>query len=135
MSKFLLNLLVQISKAGVYSKIQFLFEKEFSSDFGPSGPAPPTLACNSPYAAGSPLGPIGSSRVRVFAKRRIPFDFAHSGWDTFSLSRHCHVGPPCQLHPLPHIDRPLPLLLIASGHPTPLGLQPRDTKRSLHSPP
>jgi hypothetical protein len=30
---------VQISKALVYSKIQFLLEKEFSSDFGPSGPA------------------------------------------------------------------------------------------------
>jgi hypothetical protein len=29
MSKFLLNLLVQISKASVYSKIQFLIRKEF----------------------------------------------------------------------------------------------------------
>jgi hypothetical protein len=35
---------VQISKALVYSKIQFLFENESSSDFSPSGPAPPTLA-------------------------------------------------------------------------------------------
>jgi hypothetical protein len=48
MSKFLLNLLVQISKALVYSKIQFLFEKEFSSDFGPSGPAPLALSCYAP---------------------------------------------------------------------------------------
>jgi hypothetical protein len=44
MSKFLLNLIVQISKALLYSKIQFLFEKEFSSDFGASGPGPPALA-------------------------------------------------------------------------------------------
>jgi hypothetical protein len=44
MSKFLLNLLLQISKALVYSKIQFLFEKKLSSDFSPSGPAPPVLA-------------------------------------------------------------------------------------------
>jgi hypothetical protein len=37
-SKFLLNLLVQISKALVYSKIHFLSEKNFSSTFGPIGP-------------------------------------------------------------------------------------------------
>jgi hypothetical protein len=48
-----------------------------------------------------PLGPLGPSRIGVFAKRCILFDFAHSGRDTFSLSRHCHVGPACQLHPLP----------------------------------
>jgi hypothetical protein len=88
MSKFLLNLLVKISKALVYSKIQFLFENEFSSDFSPSGPAPPALAHYALQAVGSPLGPLGPSRVGVFAERRIPFDFAHSGRDTFSLSRH-----------------------------------------------
>jgi hypothetical protein len=126
MSKFLLNLLVQISKALIYSKIQFLFEKEFSSDFGPSGPAPPTLTYYAPQAVGSPLGPLSPSRVGVFAERRIPFDFAHSGRDAFSLSCHCHVGPTYRLHPLPHAGRPLLLLLIASGHPTPHGLQPRD---------
>jgi hypothetical protein len=37
-SKFLLNLLVQISKALLYSKIQFLLEKKFSSTFGPIDP-------------------------------------------------------------------------------------------------
>jgi hypothetical protein len=39
MSKFLLNLFVQISKAFVYLKIQILFENNFSSDSSPSGPA------------------------------------------------------------------------------------------------
>jgi hypothetical protein len=39
MPKFLLNLFLQISKASVNSKIQFLFGKEFSFAFGPIGPA------------------------------------------------------------------------------------------------
>jgi hypothetical protein len=42
-------------------------------------------------------------------------------------------GPADQLHPLPHAGRLLPLLLVASGHPTLPGLQPRDAKRGLHS--
>jgi hypothetical protein len=107
MSKFLLNLPVQISKALVYSKIHFLFENEFSSDFGPFGPAPPALACFTPLAAGSPLSPFGPSSFGVFAERRISFDSAHSGRDVFSLSHHCHVSPACQLHPLPHAGRPV----------------------------
>jgi hypothetical protein len=36
MSKFLLNLLVQISKALIYSKIKFYSEKNFSVTFGPA---------------------------------------------------------------------------------------------------
>jgi hypothetical protein len=47
-SKFLLNLLVQISKALIYSKIQFLSEKKFSSTFGPIGPV-----------ASQPIRPFG----------------------------------------------------------------------------
>jgi hypothetical protein len=105
MAKFLLNLLVQISKALVYSKIQFLFGKEFSSDFGPSGPAPLVLARFAPQAIGSTLSPFGPSSLGVFAKRCISFDFVHSGNDVIFLSCHCHVGPVCQLHPLPHIGR------------------------------
>jgi hypothetical protein len=50
MSKFLLNLLVQISKALVYSKIQFLFEKEFFLRFRPIRPSP---------ARAGPLHPTG----------------------------------------------------------------------------
>jgi hypothetical protein len=99
MSKFLLNLLVQISKVLVYSKIQFLFEKEFSSDFGP---ASPVLARFALQDTGPMLSPFSPSSLGVFAKSCISFDFAHSGKDAFSLSRHCHVGPVHQLHPLPH---------------------------------
>jgi hypothetical protein len=101
-SKFLLNLLVQISKALIYSKIQFLFGKEFSSDFGPPSPASPVLARFAPQAAVSMLHPFSLSSLGVFAKRCISFDFAHSGKDAFSLSSPCHAGPARQLHPLPH---------------------------------
>jgi hypothetical protein len=59
MSKFLLNLLVQISKAFVYSKIQILFGNNFSSDSGPSG-----LALSSP----GPLRPVGR-RARAWPTR------------------------------------------------------------------
>jgi hypothetical protein len=157
MSKFLLSLLVQISKTLVYSKIQFLIQKFFFLIsarppplffFQPSrGPPPPSrsgpvgqnwsvfktcpfsllvrfrylsvfstsklvrfglktcpIQSLRPQAAArtlGPLGPLGPSHVGVFTKRRILFDFVHSGRDTFSLSHHYHVGPACQLHPLP----------------------------------
>jgi hypothetical protein len=71
-AKFLLNLLVQNSKALVYSKIQFLFEKELSSDFSPSGPATPVLARFAPQAAGSTLSLFGPSSLSVFAKGLFP---------------------------------------------------------------
>jgi hypothetical protein len=38
MSKFLINILVQIFKALVYSKIKFYSEKNFSITFGPAMP-------------------------------------------------------------------------------------------------
>jgi hypothetical protein len=64
MSKFLLNLLLQNSKALVYSKIKFLFRKEFSFTFGPIGPAASRPSCvplvfffNRPL----PLSPLGLS--------------------------------------------------------------------------
>jgi hypothetical protein len=107
MSKFLVNLLVQISKELVYSKIQFLFEKEFSSDFSPSGLAPPALARFAQQTTGSTLSPFDPSSFGAFAERRISFDFAHSGRDAFSLSRHCHAGPAYHLHPLPHTGQPI----------------------------
>jgi hypothetical protein len=50
MPKFLLNLLVQIFKALVYSKIQFLFENEFFLIFLPIRPSP---------ARAGPLRPTG----------------------------------------------------------------------------
>jgi hypothetical protein len=53
MSKFLLNLLMQISKALVNSKIQFLIQKFFFFVFG--------LANRTTPSAFSPAGPTGPS--------------------------------------------------------------------------
>jgi hypothetical protein len=110
MSKFLLNLLVQISKAYVYSKIQFLFRN--NSPQISARPAQPL-----PQAAVHALGPFDLSSLGVFAKRRLFFEFAQSGNDASSLSRHCHVGPTRQLHPSPRAGRPQSRRHLASPHP------------------
>jgi hypothetical protein len=83
MSKSLLNLLVQISKALVNSKIKFLIQKNLSSSlsarlplpahsaFGPAGPALP--AGRSPdHRASQPLSPRVS--LAYFAKDIFFFD-------------------------------------------------------------
>jgi hypothetical protein len=95
MSKFLLNLLLQISKALVNSKIQFLIQKSFFLAFSPanlaarsaSGPANPPAA-PSPQAEIVPAGPSSLRVGRVFTG------------NTFSLSDHAF---PSQL-PLPHLS-------------------------------
>jgi hypothetical protein len=103
MSKFLLNLLVQISKAFVYSKIQILFGNNFSSDSGPApssrGPLRPTgcRACARPTRPEQPW--------RIYQKCLF-FKFAQSVNGFSSLSRRCQVGPTCQIHLLPHAGRP-----------------------------
>jgi hypothetical protein len=104
MSKFLL--LLQISKALVNSKIQFLFEKNFSSEFGPPGPASPVLARSAPQAATRARSTHPGLRgLGVFAKSRLFFEFAQLGDDAFFLC-HCHAGPACQLCCLPRVGRP-----------------------------
>jgi hypothetical protein len=78
MSKFLLNLLLQISKALVFSKIKFLFGKEFSFTFSPIGPAVsrpshgPLVFFNRPL----PLSPLGLSLSAGPARRLGPADRA-----------------------------------------------------------
>jgi hypothetical protein len=93
-----------LQSLGIF-KNPILIQKRTPSDFGPSGPALPVLARFASQATGSTLSPFGPSSLGVFAKRCISFDFAHSDNDTFTLSRHCHVGPARQLHPLPHAGR------------------------------
>jgi hypothetical protein len=108
MSKFLLNLLLQISKALVNSKIQFLIQKFFFLDFGladlaahlasqpsqPTGRAVPRM----PKAPGRPIQPVRRSRLHgkyVFLFRsRLPEPAASS-------LCHCHAGSTYQLHHLP----------------------------------
>jgi hypothetical protein len=85
MSKFLLNLIVQISKALVNFKIQFLIQKFFFFAFGPAdlaahsavGPADP-LASLLSRAEFNLAGPASPRVVGVFAEVRFPFWFAPS---------------------------------------------------------
>jgi hypothetical protein len=105
MSKFLINLLVQISKALANSKIQFLIQKFLFLIFGPanlaahsaSGPASP-LASLPPQAKTAPAGPPSPRVGRVFTGIHFPFWFAPSELAA-SPSSLCQAGPDCQLRP------------------------------------
>jgi hypothetical protein len=113
MSKFLLNLLLQTSKALVNSKIQFLIQKFIFPYFrpgrprGPLGlwPSQPTgrTAPRRPKAPCWPVQPARRSRLHgkyVFLFRsRLPEPAASS-------LCHRHVGPVCRLHRLHHASRP-----------------------------
>jgi hypothetical protein len=104
MSKFLLNLLLQISKALVNSKIQFLIQKFFFLNFSPAdfaphsafGPARP-LASLPPQAKTAPAGPTSPRAGRVFMGIRFPFWFASSEL-VASLSSLYQVGLSYQFH-------------------------------------
>jgi hypothetical protein len=112
MSKFLLNLLLQISKALLNSKIKFLFEKNFSSELGPAGQTtPPALACrpaqavqplpgpNRPaHLASQPLGP--RVPLAYFIEDVFLFGSRLPEPAAFSLY-HRHAGPACQFCHLP----------------------------------
>jgi hypothetical protein len=106
MSKFLLNLLLQISKALVNSKIQFYSKRIFFSEFGPPGPASPVLARSASQATTcAHSAHPGLRGLSVFAKSRLFFEFEQPGDDVFFLC-HRHAGPACQLRHLPRISRP-----------------------------
>jgi hypothetical protein len=116
MSKFLLNLLLQISKALVNLKIQFLIQKFFfvafglaylaaHSTVGLAGPADPFLSWAETKMAGPPSPCVG----RVFTEVRFPFWFTPSEL-VASLSSLCQAGPGCQLRPSPLAARAHPCL-------------------------
>jgi hypothetical protein len=81
MSKFLINLLLQISKALVYSKIKLLFGKEFFLTFGPIGPA-----------ASQPIRPFSPATTHFFLFNRPCPPLSPLG---LGLS----AGPACPLSP------------------------------------
>jgi hypothetical protein len=121
MSKFFLNLLLQISKALVNPKIQFLIQKSFFLAFGPanlaacsaSGLASPPAA-SSPQAETVPTGPSSPRVGRVFAG------------NTFFLSDHAFLSRP-----------PLPCLSVNRAPPvrfTPFPV-PADPDRKSPAPP
>jgi hypothetical protein len=114
MSKFLLNLLLQIFKALINSKIQFYSKRIFFSKFGPPGLASLLLARSAPQATTrAPSAHPGLRGLSVFAKSRLFFEFAQPSDDAFFLC-HRHAGPTCQLRHLPHIGRPEACLPRAS---------------------
>jgi hypothetical protein len=113
MSKFLLNLLLQIPKALVNIKNPIFNSEILFLDFGPadlaahpaSQPSQPTgraIPCR-PKALDRPIQPARRSRLRekyIFLFRsRLPEPAA------FSLC-HRHAGPTCQFRHLPHAGRP-----------------------------
>jgi hypothetical protein len=63
MSKFLLNLLLQISKALVNSKIQFLIQKFFFLAFGPAD-----LAAHSAFGPAGSRWPLHSHRPKPIGR-------------------------------------------------------------------
>jgi hypothetical protein len=77
MSKFLLNLPVQISKALINSKNQFLIQKSFFHAFSPANLAAHSASGTaSPPAAPSPqaeIAPVGPSSLHVFVGNTFSF--------------------------------------------------------------
>jgi hypothetical protein len=105
MSKFLLNLLLQISKALVNSKILFPYFRP-GRPCGPLGlwPASP-LALLPPQAETAPVGPPSLRVGRVFTGIHFPFWFTPSELAASPASLY-QVGPSCQFHlPPALVDR------------------------------
>jgi hypothetical protein len=112
MSKFHINLLLQISKALVNSKNPiFNSEIPFFLNFGPtnlaahptSGPAS-SLPSLPPQAETAPTGPPSPRVGRVFTGICFPFWFAPSERAAYPSSL-CQSGHGCQLHPPPPATR------------------------------
>jgi hypothetical protein len=135
MSKFLLNLLVQISKALVNSKIQFLIQKFFFLTFGPAD-----LAAHSAFGPASPLAsPLLWAEAHKPAQAAQPACRWHNCGSTFSLLICTFQAGRLPLVSLTsgaepsvlsssHAGRSLPLSPIASVHPAPPDLRPRDAR-------
>jgi hypothetical protein len=114
MSKFLLNLLLQISKALVNLKIQFLIRKFFSLLSARPTPRPvwSTPRPSQPTGRAIPVGrnrlgrPIQPTRrSRLREKYVFPFG-SRLPKPAASPSSLCQPGPTCQIHPVPRAGRP-----------------------------
>jgi hypothetical protein len=118
MSKFLLNLLLQISKALPQSKINFLFGKEFFFTFSPaaSRPVRPLSPATLP---GAPLPRVTHARsahpglrgLGVIAKSRLFFEFAQPNGYAFPSVTATRA--------------PLVSSVVSPAPPTPVGISPR----------
>jgi hypothetical protein len=141
MSKFHLNLLLQISKALVNSKIQFLIQKSFFLAFGPanlvarsaSGPASPPVA-PSPQAKTVPASPSSPRIGRVFAGntfslRITPSQADHPSLVSLSTGPHLSDSPPSPRRPTPignppHRGCPRPFIALPHHSPPLIPFKP-----------
>jgi hypothetical protein len=104
MSKFLLNLLLQISKALVNLKIQFSIQKSFSLTFGPTNFTGPLDLWPS-----QPRWPRCPRRLKPPSPVGVRFPFWFAAFDLVaSPSSLCQAGPGCQLRPSPPAARARP---------------------------
>jgi hypothetical protein len=109
MSTFLLNLLLQISKALVYSKIKFLFGKEFFHHFRPNRPS------------GQPAHP-------AFRSSRGPPSLS-------PVSAHRPAGPPClSLSSLVFFPRPTAAATVSHARTPPPGAASAPVTVGAHTP-
>jgi hypothetical protein len=118
MSKSLLNNLVQISKALVYSKIKFYSEKNFSVAFGPSGLSaeprpiffsfPPAFFFfpPSPLGLGLSAGPSCSQPAQSACASVAPHPIAAFLTGKRLQPRHLRPSPHPAHHPAPHLGMP-----------------------------
>jgi hypothetical protein len=86
---------------GIFKNVIFI-QKGIFFRIRPIRPSPSRAGPLRPQATGSLLGPLGLSHVGVNCQKPYSLRLcALRQRRLLSLSRHCHVGPACQLHPLP----------------------------------
>jgi hypothetical protein len=138
MSKFLLNLLLQISKALVNSKIQFLIQKFLFPYFRPSQPCGPLgLWPSQPTGRAAPIGRNRPCRPTQPARRsrlrgKYVFLFVHAfragRLSHVSLSTRPQLSVPSPTSSRPSSPAPPPL----SGHRAPPSSTPRVPSDRYH---
>jgi hypothetical protein len=126
MSKFLLNLLLQIPEALVNSKIQFLIRKLFSLLSPRPTPQPVWPLAHPAHRPCHPCRlkqslPAHPAHASIASSReiRFPFRITPSEPAASPLSL-CQPGPTCKIHPLPHAGRPWSEISPRRRSPTPL---------------
>jgi hypothetical protein len=114
MSKFLLNILLQISKALVNSKIQFLIQKFFflisaQSTMRPTRPLAHLAHWPHRPRRPKPSRPTHPARTLVASSRKICLPFWFTPFEpAASPTSLCQPGPSCHFHPPPPAARARP---------------------------